>query len=152
MRRSELEADPIELDSFPEMEDTFMAFSKPEEDLFDDEDKITLSGVHYQIDPLEELEEADLLLHVVDISNPAFEEQIEAVERILEELELQALERLIVFNKIDAVPDDLDVGAVSARFNAIAVSALDQPSLRPLTERLVAGIAPDDRGWRWNVL
>ena len=57
MRNNELEADPIELDSFPEMEDTFMAFSKPEEDLFDDEDRITLSGVHYKVDPLEELEE-----------------------------------------------------------------------------------------------
>lgn len=101
---------------------------------------------------LEELEEADLLLHVVDISNPAFEEQIEAVERILEELELQALERLIVFNKIDAAPEDLDVEAIASRFGAIAVSALDQPSLRPLTERLIAGIAPDDRGWRWNVI
>ena len=101
---------------------------------------------------LEELEEADLLLHVVDISNPAFEEQIEAVERILEELELQALERLIVFNKIDAAPEDLDIEAISSRFGAIAVSALDQPSLRPLTERLIAGIAPADRGWRWSVV
>lgn len=101
---------------------------------------------------LEELEEADLLLHVVDISNPAFEEQIEAVDRILEELELQALERLIVFNKMDAAPPDLDMEAIAARFGAITVSALHRPSLRPLTERLIAGIAPHERGWRWNVL
>jgi GTP-binding protein HflX len=101
---------------------------------------------------LEELEEADLLLHVVDISNPAFEDQIEAVDRILEELELQALERLIVFNKIDAAPPELDIEAIAARFNAITVSALNRPSLKPLTERLIAGIAPHERGWRWNVL
>ena len=101
---------------------------------------------------LEELEEANLLLHVVDISNPAFEEQIEAVDRILEELELQALERLIVFNKIDAAPDELDIDAIAARFDAITISALDQPSLKPLTERLIAGLVPHGRGWRWNVL
>jgi len=100
---------------------------------------------------LEELEEADLLLHVVDISNPAFEEQIAAVERILEDLELQALERLIVFNKIDAAPEDLDVNVIVRRFEAVAVCALDRPSLRPLTERLIAGIAPAENGWRWTL-
>lgn len=57
MRRAEVEVDPLELDSFPQMEDTFMAFSKPEEDLFDDEERITLSGINYRVDPLEELEE-----------------------------------------------------------------------------------------------
>ena len=45
------------LESYPDMEDTFLAFSKPEEDLFDDEERISLSGVHYKIDPIEDLEE-----------------------------------------------------------------------------------------------
>ncbi|MBI1268926.1 hypothetical protein GC174_00690 [bacterium] len=57
MRRVEQEADPVVLDSFPDMEDTFLAFSKPEEDLFDDDERITLSGVNYQVDPMEELED-----------------------------------------------------------------------------------------------
>lgn len=57
MRRVEQDADPVVLDSFPEMEDTFLAFSKPEEDLFDDDERITLSGVNYQVDPMEELED-----------------------------------------------------------------------------------------------
>jgi GTP-binding protein HflX len=99
---------------------------------------------------LEELEEADLLLHVVDVSNPAFEEQIDAVDKILDELELQAVERLIVLNKVDAAPADLDIEAISRRFGAVAISALDRKSLRPLTERLIAGIAPSERGWRWD--
>jgi GTP-binding protein HflX len=100
---------------------------------------------------LEELEEADLLLHVVDVSNPAFEEQIDAVDKILDELELQAVERLVVLNKVDAAPADLDIEAISRRFGAVAISALDRKSLRPLTERLIAGIAPSERGWRWDV-
>lgn len=57
MRRVEQDADPVVFDSFPEMEDTFLAFSKPEEDLFDDDQRITLSGVNYQVDPMEELED-----------------------------------------------------------------------------------------------
>ncbi len=57
MRRVEQDADPVVLDSFPEMEDTFLAFSKPEVDLFDDDERITLSGVNYQVDPMEELED-----------------------------------------------------------------------------------------------
>ncbi|MHB8173336.1 MAG: GTPase HflX, partial [Nitrospirota bacterium] len=52
---------------------------------------------------LEELEDADLLLHVVDLSNPRFEEQMESVEKILKELGLADKERLTVFNKSDLV-------------------------------------------------
>jgi len=43
---------------------------------------------------LEELDDADLLLHVVDISNPQFEDQIQAVDRILNDLELHDKEMI----------------------------------------------------------
>src|SRR5690606_27218490 len=66
---------------------------------------------------LEELEDADLILHVVDISNPRFEEQIGAVERILTELELDRIPRLLVFNKTDLV-DEGEVGPLCRRFGA----------------------------------
>lgn len=51
---------------------------------------------------LDEVREADLLLHVVDISHPAFEEQIEVVEKTLHEIDKTEKPTIIVFNKIDA--------------------------------------------------
>ena len=51
---------------------------------------------------LDEVCEADLLLHVVDISHPNYEEQIEAVNRTLEEIGAMDKPTLLVFNKIDA--------------------------------------------------
>jgi len=62
---------------------------------------------------LDEVREADLLVHVVDISHPGFEEQVQVVERTLAELGCAETPSLLVFNKIDAYtwqekePDDL---------------------------------------------
>lgn len=62
---------------------------------------------------LDEVREADLLLHVVDISHPNFEEHIESVNAILSEIDTKEKPTLMVFNKIDAYepeliePDDL---------------------------------------------
>lgn len=71
---------------------------------------------------LEELADAHLLLHVVDISNPRFEEQIRAVDYILQDLDLHEIPRLLVFNKIDLVPGE-EIAPLCRRFEAIAVSA-----------------------------
>lgn len=86
---------------------------------------------------LEELEDADLLLHVVDLSNPRFEEQIAAVEKILADLDLARIPRLLVFNKIDQVPVE-EVAPLCRRFQAIGVSALDRSSFVPLMQALQA--------------
>lgn len=51
---------------------------------------------------LDEVREADLLLHVVDISHPQFEEQIDVVEKTLTEIGVSGKPSMIVFNKIDA--------------------------------------------------
>ncbi|MGI6046825.1 MAG: GTPase HflX [Petrimonas sp.] len=51
---------------------------------------------------LDEVREADILLHVVDISHPAFEEQIQIVEKTLYEIDKTEKPTIIVFNKIDA--------------------------------------------------
>ena len=51
---------------------------------------------------LDEVREADILLHVVDISHPAFREQIEVVEKTLYEIDNTEKPVIIVFNKIDA--------------------------------------------------
>jgi GTP-binding protein HflX len=84
---------------------------------------------------LEELEDAHLLLHVVDIANPRCEEQIRAVERILRDLELHEIPRLLVFNKTDLVPPEV-VAAVCRRFEALPVSARDRTSFEPLLHEL----------------
>lgn len=87
---------------------------------------------------LEELVDANFLLHVVDISNPRFEEQIRAVEHILQELDLHEISRVLVFNKIDLVPDE-EIDSLCRRFDAIAVSAYHRESftdlLREIEER-----------------
>ncbi|WP_243372525.1 GTPase HflX [Geotalea sp. SG265] len=93
---------------------------------------------------LEELQDADLLLHLVDCSNPRFEEHISQVETILEELDLGAKPRLLVFNKADLLPDmkkrdpltAMKVRQVSRRLDAIAISATDRKSLAPLMDEL----------------
>lgn len=72
---------------------------------------------------LDEVREADLLLHVVDISHPSFEDHIESVNRILSEIDGVDKPTLMVFNKIDAYvpenidPDDLVTLRTSAHFS-----------------------------------
>ena len=82
---------------------------------------------------LEELSEADLLLHVVDASDPHMERKMDAVGRILADLELESLPRLIVLNKADAVEKQL-LESLCHRFEAIAVSALKREGLDRLLE------------------
>ncbi len=85
---------------------------------------------------LEELESADLLLHVVDMSHPRFEEQMEAVEDILAGLGLEGKPAVRVFNKADRV-DPEEARALCRRHGAIAVSALDPQTLRPLIAEIL---------------
>lgn len=83
----------------------------------------------------DELEDADLLLHVVDISNPRFEEQIQAVNKILYELGLHTTPTLIVFNKEDKVDPKL-VENVCRLYEAVSISALQPDTLFKLTQRM----------------
>ena len=84
---------------------------------------------------LEELEEADLLIHVVDLSNPRFMEQMATVDDILASLNLQDKQVLKVFNKADRVNPNL--AAVQCRIHqGVAISAIDPQTLPPLIARL----------------
>ena len=56
---------------------------------------------------LEELESADLLLHVLDISDPMVKQKQETVDALLQELQLSRIPQLIVYNKSDLVDPDL---------------------------------------------
>ncbi|MBI4684034.1 MAG: GTPase HflX [Nitrospirae bacterium] len=88
---------------------------------------------------LEELQDADLLLHLVDISNPRFEKQIESVENILKELNLSDKKRIIVFNKIDKIAGD-EAANIANRYNAVSVSALDPETFRSLLAAMEANV------------
>ncbi len=84
---------------------------------------------------LDELRDANLLLHVVDLSNNQFEAQIEAVEKILSDLDLLSLPSLLVFNKIDQVPPEV-AGNLCRRYGAIPIAAARKEGLDRLTERI----------------
>jgi 50S ribosomal subunit-associated GTPase HflX len=72
---------------------------------------------------LEELEDAHLLLHLVDVSSPDFEEKVEAVDRILESLDLHEKKKLLVFNKIDRIERNF-LENLENRYGAVSISAL----------------------------
>ncbi len=84
---------------------------------------------------LEELEEADLLLHVLDGSDPDVEKHLEAVERILADLELADRPQLRVWNKSDAA-DPERLRELVDTHGGIAVSALDGEGLEALLQGL----------------
>jgi GTP-binding protein HflX len=81
---------------------------------------------------LDELHEADILLHVIDISNPNFENHITAVENILQELEITGKPTIRVFNKEDHFPDKSLLNTLCQRFGATAISALHPETLPSL--------------------
>ena len=84
---------------------------------------------------LEELAEADIILHVIDISNPRYEQQKESVEKILTQLDLDKIPTLYVFNKLDQV----DLEQFDNRWllnQGIMVSANQKQTLIPLVEKL----------------
>jgi len=85
---------------------------------------------------LDELQDADILLHVIDIANPAFEEQIAAVEKILVELELAGKPTLRAFNKIDRLAAQSTLPALCRRFQAVPLSALAPDTFPPLLDKL----------------
>ena len=80
---------------------------------------------------LEELQEADLLLHVVDIGNGRFEEHIAAVEKTLAGLDLLDKQTIMVFNKTDLVEADFAEQKIR-RYGGIGISAVNPRTLHPL--------------------
>jgi GTPase len=97
---------------------------------------------------LEEITDSDLLIHLVDASNPRWQQQLESVERILAELGHAELPRLVAFNKADLLSSaDLDnllrQAAQNGARETLAVSALKPASLRPLLEHAGEILARD---------
>ncbi|CAH2069581.1 unnamed protein product, partial [Thlaspi arvense] len=74
---------------------------------------------------LEEISESCLLVHVVDISHPLANQQIEAVEKVMSELDVSSIPKLVVWNKVDRVDDPQKVKLeADERGNVICISAL----------------------------
>ncbi len=80
---------------------------------------------------LEELADASLLLHVVDAADPARDEQVTAVERILEGLGLHEKPRLMVWNKADLLPPE-EVELLLRHRGGVAISAQKHQGLEAL--------------------
>ena len=85
---------------------------------------------------LEELAEADLLVHVVDASHAGLEEQMAAVESLLAELELAERPSIVVLNKVDRLDHDSALASLTARFNGVALSARTGQGVETLLERI----------------
>ncbi|MCF6247445.1 MAG: GTPase HflX [Desulfobacula sp.] len=84
---------------------------------------------------LDELSDADVILHVVDISNPRYQQQKESVENILKKLKIDNIPTLYVFNKSDRInPETFDNQWLLNQ--GFLVSALKKQSLTPLVEKL----------------
>ena len=92
---------------------------------------------------LEEVIEADLLLHVVDISHPQADEQIAAVNAVLEELGALSKPTLMVFNKMDRFQMSGEFARYREKFpNAVAISAKTGEGIEPLLGELSSALRP----------
>lgn len=92
---------------------------------------------------LEELKEADLLLHVVDTSNPDYFQHEQTVNQLLEELETSHIQQLTVYNKKDIQHPDF---VPSSKNDSIQISTLldnDRQQLKQLMETKVIGVMKD---------
>lgn len=80
---------------------------------------------------LEETADADLLLHVIDVSNPNYKEQIEIVENVLREIRADKIPVIKVFNKIDKLNKPFEVPS-----DTILISAKDNKGIEILKEKI----------------
>jgi len=92
---------------------------------------------------LEELSDANLLLHVVDASAEDFERRIESVRSVVREIGLGSIPELLVFNQIDKLPPGMGE-TLARRYEAVAVSATERIGFSDLLERAEALLWSDD--------
>lgn len=89
---------------------------------------------------LEELDDAYLLLHLVDVGSPDFEDKIKAVEDILTTLGLKEKKRLIVFNKVDKT-DRTFLKNIEDRYRAVSISSLKKIGIDRLIQAIEAELS-----------
>ena len=91
---------------------------------------------------LEELEEADVLVHVVDASHPGLDEQMLAVDSLLAELELGPRPTIVALNKVDRLDESAVRGALVDRFEGVALSARTGEGVDALLDRIELALRP----------
>jgi GTP-binding protein HflX len=91
---------------------------------------------------LEEVVQADLLLHVVDISHPQHDEQIKAVNAVLAEIGAEGKPTLMVFNKIDRADPDLVERMLLMHHPSVGISALSGDGIQEFLNALGTEIRP----------
>jgi GTP-binding protein HflX len=84
---------------------------------------------------LEEMEGSDVLIHLVDASSAQLETHIASVNKILVDLNLSGIPRLLVFNKSDLLNEG-EISNLRHAFSAVMISALDGKTLVPMIERM----------------
>ena len=94
---------------------------------------------------LEEVVEADLILHVVDASNPEWGRQVAAVERVLDEVGAGREALVLVFNKIDALGPDERRRLAEAHEDAVFISARTADGVDALLVRVTEALGLDTR-------
>ena len=98
---------------------------------------------------LEEVTESDLLLHVVDAAESDLELHISAVDTVLEAIGAIERPRLLVFNKIDALPDEVAALGLRARYpGAVFVSALTREGIPALRDEAIRRLRSEDGALR----
>jgi GTP-binding protein HflX len=93
----------------------------------------------------EEAADADLLLHVVDTSDPSWEDHVRTTEALLEQLELDQIPRLRVYNKSDLLPPGEGEALVRPWRDRVLVSAVDRETTRALLDAIARKLAD-----RWD--
>ena len=87
---------------------------------------------------LNEVRDADIILHVIDVSHPFFEDHVNVVEQTLKDLKCDTKTQIKVFNKIDAVDDRNKIHYVHSKYeNSIVISAQRGINISRLKERLI---------------
>jgi GTP-binding protein HflX len=89
---------------------------------------------------LEELQDADVLVHVVDASHPALEEHADAVERILDELAVSDRPTVLALNKVDRMDGGRGLDALVVRRQGVAISAATGSGLPDLLKAIDAAL------------
>jgi len=92
---------------------------------------------------LDEMQDADLILHVVDISNHRFEQQMDSVNSLLREIGLDHIPQLVVFNKADLV-NPLWAKTIAARFRGVVCSAIHPATLGDLLMEIEKNVWKED--------
>lgn len=87
---------------------------------------------------LEEISESSILVHVVDISHPLAQQQADAVDEVLEGLDVASIPRIVVWNKVDTIDDPQRVKIEAERKGAICMSAISGDGLEQFYDAVEA--------------